>query len=64
MTRSLLAGAQVKERKGLDIVRRDWCALAKRVGDKILVSQLTNVSQRTFASVGVGRRVSESADVR
>ena len=26
----------MKERKGLDIVRRDWCALAKRVGDKIL----------------------------
>jgi len=27
---------KVKVRKGLDIVRRDWCVLAKRVGDKIL----------------------------
>eukprot|EP00960_Hanusia_phi_P020062 592676-Hanusia_phi.AAC.2 len=27
---------KVKEKKGLDIVRRDWCVLAKRAGDKIL----------------------------
>ncbi|KAJ1491739.1 hypothetical protein T484DRAFT_1932601, partial [Baffinella frigidus] len=27
---------KVKERKGLDIVRRDWCMLAKRVGDSVL----------------------------
>ena len=27
---------QTKEKKGLDIVRRDWCQLARRVGDKIL----------------------------
>ena len=27
---------KVKVRKGLDIVRRDWCVLAKRVGDKVL----------------------------
>lgn len=25
-----------KERKGIDIVRRDWCKLAKRAGDRIL----------------------------
>lgn len=27
---------RTKERKGLDIVRRDWCILAKRVGDTVL----------------------------
>ena len=27
---------KLKVRKGLDIVRRDWCVLAKEVGDKIL----------------------------
>ena len=25
-----------KEAKGLDIVRRDWCKLAKRAGDRVL----------------------------
>jgi DNA polymerase alpha subunit A len=28
--------AQVKEAKGLDMVRRDWCALAKDVGNYAL----------------------------
>lgn len=27
---------QVKEVKGLDLVRRDWCGLSKRVGNRVL----------------------------
>ena len=29
-------GMQVVEQKGLDIVRRDWCALSKDVGNYVL----------------------------
>jgi DNA polymerase alpha subunit A len=41
--------AQVKEKKGLDIVRRDWCHLARRAGDKILDFILSGLTERQSA---------------
>ncbi len=45
-----LDAAQSKEKKGLDIVRRDWCKLAKRAGDRILDFILSGESVDTVVN--------------
>lgn len=56
-------GFLTKEIKGLDIVRRDWCPLAKHIGEQILdellycesydlaISNITNILRDTAANV-------------
>ena len=50
-----------KEVKGLDIVRRDWCLLAKQIGEKVLNEILSGQSCDTVLT-NINKILNDTAD--
>ncbi len=50
-----------KEMKGLDIVRRDWCLLAKQIGEKVLNEILSGQSCDNVLT-NINKILNETAD--
>ena len=51
----------VKEIKGLDIVRRDWCLLAKQIGEKVIGEILSGQSCDTVLT-NINKILNDTAD--